>query len=176
MASQPSDPRPDPVPPLVLKDVVRGRVRRDHLRIHWMALGSAGIRPGETIVVPREYDFLGDIAEDLGCIRTTTMAQATIIVLARPNESDLLNQISKLVAGRRLIVYNDERDIDAMPERCFDLVTACVFDRESKKVVRVFDPIKGGKRTCVDSYVNVELTDINDSSLSIHASRIAALR
>lgn len=176
MASLPSDPAQRPVPPIVLRDVVRARVHRDHVRIHWMALGSAGIRPGETIMVPREYEFLADIAADLGCVRTMTAAQATIVVLARPNESDLLNQISKLSSGRRLIVYNNERDIDAMPERCFDLVTACVFDRESKKVVRVFDPIRGGKRTCVDSYVNVELTDINDSSLSIHASRIAALR
>lgn len=176
MASRPSEKLTVATPTINLRDVVRTRVRREHHRIHWLTLGAAGMKAGERIHVPMDYDFIADIAIMIGCVRTFSASQADLLILSRPKEADLLSQISRLTKGRRIIVYNEESDIDSMPPRCFDIATACVFDRESRKVVRVFDPIDNGKRTYVGSYINVELMDINDSSLSIHASRIAALR
>lgn len=176
MASQPSEALRPSCSGVPLRDVIRTRVKREHLRIHWLALGAAGMRPGDKVHVPMGYEFISEVANAMGCLRVDNPNHAHIVILSKPRENELLSQISRIARGNRIVVYNDENDIDEMTPRCFDLATACVFDRESGKVVRLFDHIEDGRRTTVSSYINVELTDINDSSLSIHASRIAALR
>ena len=166
------------VAPTTVREAVRPRVEHGHLRIHWMALGSAGMAANDCVWVPTEYAFLADVVLALGFSLAAAAKGADIAILAKPKEPDLLGKISRLDGKRRLIVYNDECDIGDMPDRCFDLATACVFDRESGKVVRIFDPlVKGCRAPGVGaSYINVELADLDDSALSVNASRIASLR
>ena len=78
-----------------------------------------------------------------------------------------------LFAELAMIAYNDESQIDGLSMRSFDLATACLFDQQSRKVVRVFD---GGNSRRVADYLHVELSEHTDSTLSMYASRIAALR
>ncbi len=166
-----------------LRNLARSMFNAEEARVHWMALSCAGIRQDDIVHATKDIPGLERIARRLGFSCVPVWNGASVVIIHRPKEPDLLARIAKLPQGARLLVYNDEGDIDEMMDRTFDLAIACIFDRVTKKVIRVFDALepekgdsKNRKRLKVDSYIDVELGEINDSSLAIHASRIAALR
>jgi hypothetical protein len=159
-----------------IRNAVRSRIPEEQVRLHWMALSCVGMRTGDVIHAVAELANLADVARRIGFECVHQPANATVHILHRPKESELLVHVAKLKEGCRMLVYNEMSDIDLMHERSFEVVTACIFDRQSGKVVRIFDPLDKKKRTKIDSYIDVELGEINDSSLSIQASKIAALR
>jgi len=142
-------------------------------RIHYMAMSCIGLQQKDVVHVVPTLDCIQEVMNELGIPCVGHPAMATVVIQDRPRETDLLTQLSRLRKGNRILVFNDECDIEHMPERCFELVTACIFDHESKRVLRVFDGYKPRK---IQSYIDVELNDISDSALAISATRIAALR
>jgi hypothetical protein len=159
------------MPANLVKDTVRIHESGRDFRIHWMALGAAGLRVGDRLHVAPTLPIVLDVAMALGAEKATTIAGATIIVSHKPTENQLISLINRLKPDVRLLVYNDECDIEGMFERSFDLATACIFDQESRKVVRIYD-----KECKVKAYIEVELTELSDSSISMQATRIATLR
>src|SRR3546814_194688 len=105
--------------------------------------------------------------------RAAREEKASVIFLYRPEEPELLGIVSKLAEGKRVIAYNDQSQVDALSLKSFQNVTACLFDHDSKKVVRIYD---GGEQPRVSDYIHVEINDHTDSALSVYASRIASLR
>lgn len=158
---------------ITLRECIAARTPRSHRRLHLMALSCIGFQPRDVIHVVPSLDSISDVIASFGLPSVGHPAMATVVVQDRPRETELLTQLSRLKQGNRILVFNDESDIENMPERCFEIVTACVFDHESKRVLRVFDGYKPRK---IPSYIDVELNDISDSALAINASRIAALR
>lgn len=142
-------------------------------RLNLMAMSCIGLQPKDVVHVVPSLEAIQEVVNQLSIPCVGHPAMATVVIQDRPRETDLLTQLSRLRQGNRILVFNDECDIEHMPERCFELVTACIFDHRSKKVLRVFD---GYKPRRIQSYVDVELDDISDSALAINASRIAALR
>lgn len=159
------------MPANLVKDTVRIHESGKDFRIHWMALGAAGMRVGDRLHVAPTLPIVLDVALALGAEKALNQSVATMIVSHRPTENQLISLVNRLKPNVRLIVYNDECDIEAMFERSFDLATACIFDQESRKVVRIYD------QDCkVKAYIAVELTELSDSSISMQATRIATLR
>lgn len=146
---------------------------KEQVRINWIAIGCLGITPDDVVHFPSSQEALIRVARQLGATLATNASKATIITYDRLPEHDLMQIVGKMRPGTRLIIFNDERDLDMMNERCFDLVTACVFDRESGTVMRVFDAHRPRK---ISSYIEVELSDISDAALAMSASKIASLR
>lgn len=142
-------------------------------RIHEMALGCLGLQPKDTVHIVPCLIHLQALANRMGIRCVSHPAMASVLIQDRPRETEVLSHLSRMRLGNRLVVFNDESDIEAMPERCFELVTACIFDQESKRVVRVFDSYKPRR---VNSYIDIELSEISDAAMTINASRIAALR
>ena len=142
-------------------------------RLHWAVMNSIGLREGDIIHSPTELPIFQAVAKLLGIRWTRQDTDATIVILNQPGESELLSLVGRLRDDRRVIAYNDESQIDGLSMRSFDLATACLFDQQSRKVVRVFD---GGNSRRVADYLHVELSEHTDSTLSMYASRIAALR
>jgi hypothetical protein len=136
-------------------------------------MNSLGLRPSDIIYAPIELPVFHAIAALAGARHTHREDEATIWILFRPAENELISHINKLEYDRRIVAYNEESQIDGLSLRSFEMATACLFDQESKKVVRVFD---AGSRKKGSDYLHVELGEHSDSSLSIYASRIAALR
>lgn len=156
-----------------LRATVARHVPPAQVRLAWIALGSVGFKPGDNLHVPPCLAPIHEIACELGVECIGHPAMASVVIQERPRETELLTQLSRLRPGNRLLVFNDESDIENMPERCFELVTACVFDHESKRVLRVFD---GYRPRRSKSYIDVELNDVSDAVLAASAARIAALR
>lgn len=160
-----------------MRGIIACNCRARDFRIHLMSLSCAGLKKGDIVHAGAELPEIEAMVRGLGYQFSAHPALGTIIMLHRPRENDLLGQINRLRQGNRIIVYNLESDIETMTERSFELATACIFDSASAKVLRVFDsiPPKGACRR-IDSYIDVELDEESDAGLSIHASRIAALR
>lgn len=156
-----------------LRATVARHMPSSHVRITWIALGSIGFKTGDNLHVPSCLPQISDIANELGVACIGHPAMASVVIQERPRETELLTQLSRLRPGNRLLVFNDEADIENMPERCFELVTACIFDHESKRVLRVFDGYRPRRSR---SYIDVELNDVSDAVLAANAARIAALR
>lgn len=142
-------------------------------RLNLMAMSCIGLHSKDVVHVAPSLEGIQIIMSRMDVPCVSHPAMATVVIRDRPSETELLTQLSRLREGNRVLVFNDECDIEHMPERCFEIVTACVFDHESKRVLRVFD---GYKPRRIQSYVDVELNDISDSALAISASRIASLR
>lgn len=160
-----------------LRDLSVRRCGATHGRINWMALSCAGLLPYDICHVSKELPQMQQIAKAIGLQLTPTANDATLGMLYRPKEPDLLGRVNRLEAGSRLIVFNMEDDIDAMMDRTFDLAIAAVFDRDSGMVLRLFDSLtEKGDRRGLESYIHIELNELTDASLSIQASRIAAMR
>jgi hypothetical protein len=146
----------------------------DHLaQLHWTVIQSVGLRPQDVVYAPIELAVFQTISTRAGFERAKREEKASVIFLYRPEESELLGIASKLEEGRRLIAYNDLSQVDALSLKSFQNVTACLFDHDSKKVVRIYD---GGEQPRVSEYIHVEINDHTDSALSVYASRIASLR
>lgn len=156
-----------------LRATVARHMPASHVRMTWIALGSIGFKPGDNLHIPSCLPQISDIASELGVACIGHPAMASVVIQERPRETELLTQLSRLRPGNRLLVFNDEADIENMPERCFELVTACIFDHESKRVLRVFDGYRPRRSR---SYIDVELNDVSDAVLAANAARIAALR
>jgi hypothetical protein len=62
--------------------------------------------------------------------------------------------------------------MDELSLRSFEQATACLFDPEAAKIVRIID----GLPRRVRDYLHIELGELSDSALGMHAQRIAALR
>lgn len=142
-------------------------------RLHWTVIQSAGLLPGDTLYAPIELAIFQTIASRSGIQQALREDKASIIFLYHPVEAELLAIVSKLEMGRRVIAYNDDRQIETYPMKSFEALTACLFDPDAKKAVRFFD---GGETPKVDEYIHLELSEHNDPSLAIQASRIASLR
>jgi hypothetical protein len=142
-------------------------------RIHEIALGCLGLQPKDTVHIVPCLEHLHALARKMNIRCVSHPAMASVVIQDRPRETEVLSHLSRMRLGNRLLVFNDECDIETMPERCFELVTACIFDQESKRVLRVFDSYKPRR---VDSYIDIELSEISDAAMTINASRIAALR
>lgn len=155
----------------LVRDVVRRHDRGPDFRINWMALGATGLRVGDRLHAPPALSVFINVALSLGAERVLSQGEATVIACHRPSSNQLLSLINRMNPDVRLVVFNDDSDIEDMFERTFDLATACIFDQESHKVVRIYD------KTCkVKDYIEVELTELSDSSISMQATRIATLR
>lgn len=146
---------------------------KEQIRINWIALGCLGLTPDDVVHFPSSQSALIKVARKFGATLAPTASKATIATYDRLPESDVMQIVGKMQPGTRLVIFNDERDLDMMTERCFDLVTACVFDRESHTVMRIFDAHRPRK---ISSYIEVELSDISDAALAMSASKIASLR
>lgn len=145
----------------------------DHMvLLHWTVIQSIGLLPQDIVYVPIELAVFQAIANRAGIERAKREEAATVIFMYRPAEAELLGAVSKLAEGKRIVAYHDESQIDALSLKSFVNVTACLFDHESKKVVRIFD----GGTPRIDDYIHVELNEHNDQTLSVYASRIASLR
>jgi hypothetical protein len=155
----------------LLRDALRAHEKGKDFRLHWMTLGAAGIRKDDRIFVsPALTSVIGTISS-LGIERLPMKKEATMLVVHRPTNNELLSMMNRLEPNVRLVVYSDEKDLDCMSEKTFDLATACIFDQESRKTVRIYD------RPCkIESYISIELADITDSAMSMQAARIATLR
>lgn len=145
---------------------------RSALRLHWAIVNALGIQPSDVIHASQDLKVFSMITNRIGNQFSKLGRGATISIVSQISEIDLVNRSLRLQPGHRLVVYNHERDLDAMPQRSFDAATACFFDQASKKVVRIFD----GPPRRVSEYVHIELSEHSDSSLSMQASRIASLR
>lgn len=167
-----------------LRDAVRKRVPADQLRIHWMAMSCIGLRPEDQMHIAPELHHIAAIAEAIGITCVPKPDAATIVILYRPKESERLLRVNRLADGCRILVHNEESDIDDMRDRVFELATACIFDRQSRKLLMVYDSLLCNgteakevvRKSRHGPYIHVELSEISDSSLSIQASNIAALR
>lgn len=148
----------------------------DEQRINWLALVAIGLNEKDVIYVVTELMTLRGALEKLGCKCTHRPESATVTILYRPKENELLSMSMRMKKGSRILVFNEMEDIEKMTHRIFEIVIACIFDRQSNKVLRVIDPLEGGKRVKVENYINVELNDICDSALANHATKIASLR
>ena len=142
-------------------------------RLHWVVLSSLGLRSTDVIHSPRDLEVFRAICAHLGNAWTSIESDADITILVRPVESSLVTQIGRLKQGRRMVVYNDENDLDDLDLRTFEMATVCFFDHETRMIARLFDY---GARPKGHNYLHVELNEFTDSSLALHASRIAALR
>ena len=149
------------------------RLPREKVRINWLALGCLGLTSEDTIYFPSSQPALIHVARKFGATLAPSAAKATVVGYDRLPESDLMLLVGKMKKGTRLVIFNDESDLERMTERCFDLVTACIFDRESRTVMRVFDAHRPRR---IPSYIEVELSDISDAALAMNASKIASLR
>ena len=145
---------------------------RNAARLHWTIVNSLGLSPNDVIHASPDLKVYRIVASQLGNRFSRLPQEATIVVLSRPNENELVHRANRLQGNCRLVAYNTEDDVDQMSMRSFELATACVFDPESGKVARIFD----GLPRRVPSYMHVELSEHSDSSLSLQASRIASLR
>ncbi|QAY80184.1 hypothetical protein [Sphingosinicella sp. BN140058] len=142
-------------------------------RLHWAVMNSLGLGPSDLVCSPIELRIFHSIAALSGAQMTRSTVDATITILWNASEVDVLSAAARLLPSRRIAAYNDERQIDGLALRGFEMATACLFDQDSKKVVRIFDSQQPRR---LPEYLHVELGEHSDSSLSMYASRIASLR
>lgn len=146
--------------------------RRNATRLHWIVVNAIGLRPSDIIHAVPDFPLYPEVAKQVGASFSHREDGATITILSRVPEADLLSRVNRLAPGNRILAFNRDRDIDAMSLRSFEMVTACLFDQESGLLVRVFD----ARPRPVADYLHVELIEHSDASLAIQAQRIASLR
>src|SRR3546814_3577993 len=110
--------------------------------------------PGDIGYAPIELAVFQKISARAGFERAAREEKASVIFLYRPEEPELLGIVSKLAEGKRVIAYNDQSQVDALSLKSFQNVTACLFDHDSKTVVRIYD---GGEQPRVSDYIHVEI-------------------
>lgn len=142
------------------------------MRLHWAVLNALGLQPTDILHCSKDLRVFTEIAKRAGNQFSPLGRDASLTIISQISENDLLDRAARLAPGRRLVVYSQEHQIDAMPLRCFDMATACLFDQDSRKVVRIFD----GPPRRIREYLHIELAEHDDASLTMQASRIAALR
>lgn len=140
-------------------------------KLHVLMLQSLGLKTGESIYVPSQ-PVVQAIAQKLQISVTWAEEDAAISVLYRPKETELLHRLSRMNTGRRIVVYNTEKDIDQISMRSLDLATAYIYDQRSGTAIRVFDP----PPKKVGDFIHVEVSELSQAALLLHISRIASLR
>lgn len=142
-------------------------------RLHWMVIQSIGLKPDDILYIPIELAVFRAIPA-LQTVSTVRRDDgASVVFLYRPAEVDLLAAAAKLTGRRRIIAYNDEDQIDALPMKSFASASACLFDHDAKKVVRFFD---GADESDDPDYLQIEIGEHGDHALSLFAAKIASLR
>src|SRR3546814_4248238 len=106
--------------------------------LHWTVIQSVGLLPGDIVYAPIELAVFQKISARAGFERADREEKASVIFIYRPVEPELLGIVSKLAEGKRVIAYNDQRQVDGISLKSFKNVTACLFDHDSNKVVRLY--------------------------------------
>lgn len=142
-------------------------------RLHWAVLTSIGLRAEDVIHSPRDLDIYHTICVQIGNRWTPIDTDANIVIHFRPPEALLISQVNRIKPGDRIISFNKEYELEDLEMKTFDLATACFFDSETKMIARFFDYLQAKRK---GDYLHIEMNECSDSSLALHASRIAALR
>lgn len=151
---------------------VNGVCREFPSKLNLALLPAIGIRADDLIYCSDPSPALQRLSS-LGAIRFTRhVANATVLLFEAAAEGFILNTVAKLSPGKRLIAITNEAEVDHLPLKSFDMVTAVLFDNESRKVIRIFDH----QPRPVEDFMHIELADLSGSTISIHAQRIASLR
>lgn len=145
---------------------------RFEARLHALVINSIGVRRNDHIYVSPALNVQRRAAIDLGATFVATMKEANVFFFCAVSEMELIRRVNKLPPGSRIVTYNDEADVDHMSLSSFEAATACIFDPNCKKVVRVFDPPRKGR----GDYLHIEMSEHCDSALAMQATRIASLR
>lgn len=141
-------------------------------RLNWVVANCVGFKKTDVVTAGRDIAFFRDAAKKCGSEFSIKSGKATVTIVNCPTELELVNRVTRLQKGCRLIVFNPEKDVDTMSLRSFEIVTACIFDRETSSVVRIFDALPRK----VDEFIHIELAEQFGSALKMEISRIASLR
>ncbi|AXK43743.1 hypothetical protein [Erythrobacter aureus] len=145
---------------------------RFEARLHALVINAIGLRRGDCIYVSPTLNIQRATAREMGASFVSKMKDANIFLFASVSEMELIRRVNKLPPGSRVISYSDESQVDNMSLSSFEAATACIFDPNCRKVVRVFDPPRKGR----GDYLHIEMSELADSTLSMQATRIASLR
>ncbi len=166
--SQITAPAPEDATPLPA--ITQGE--RYQARLHALVISAIGLRKGDCIYVSPALGVQRSAASEMGAIFVSAVKEANIFLLSALSEMELIRRVNKLPSGSRIVIYNDEDEVDGMSLSSFEAATACIFDPSCRMVVRVFDPPRKGR----GDYLHIEMAELADSALSMQATRIASLR